>query len=248
MRGIAWSHRPRRISVGVLLLVVALLLGACGAQALPTPQPTSGVTYALTLMCPSAQPTCNLAGQTSTTEQVLLRRVKSLGYDYASVKETSPGMLQITIPGASDSASLKTLLTEPGMLTFLDTGTKQISVGTLVQPGLYTVAFTGAQLDPSTIHEVTDEATNQPTVTFAFAGNARQQFDSYTSQHIGDYLTIALDNTVLESAQIQSEIATYGNLSGVGSTQQAQFLAAELQGALPLSVTVTSVQSYGGGV
>ncbi len=76
---------------------------------------------------------------------------------------------------------------------------------------------------------------------FAFKGAAASQFAQYTGSHIGQYLTVTLDNRVIESATIQSRIAGPGQIMGNLSLAQAQTLAACLKsGALPAPVTLVS--------
>ncbi|MGH2516905.1 MAG: SecDF P1 head subdomain-containing protein, partial [Ktedonobacterales bacterium] len=61
-----------------------------------------------------------------------------------------------------------------------------------------------------------------------------------TVQHIGAYLTIALDNIVVESATLQSAIDGTAQITGFTSTAQARQLAAALKYG-PLSIPFTTL-------
>jgi preprotein translocase subunit SecD len=103
------------------------------------------------------------------------------------------------------------------------------------------VLFTGAQINANAVSAQNDSITNQPIVYFGFAGQAKQQFADYTRSHIGQYLTIALDDTVIESAVIQTEIDGEGKLSGFQTLDEARRLAAYVKfGPLPAALSVAS--------
>lgn len=241
MRGIA--RRYRSFVLG-LLAVGSLALSACGTQA-SAQAPTSGEVYTLNAACPPAQQNCDVAKEISTTEQVLLRRVSGgLGFTFSSIKQSGPTTLQLTIPGANDSGALQSLLTVEGNVAFLDTKDQQLPVGTTVRAGQYSLVMTGDQIDPRTIQAEVDPVEQLPVVNFMFQGQARKQFATYTNAHLNQYLTVTMDNKVIDSVQIQSQILNTAQLSDVGDLQAAKVLAAELQGALPLAVTVAGEHHY----
>ncbi|HEX8730100.1 MAG TPA: protein translocase subunit SecD [Ktedonobacterales bacterium] len=127
-------------------------------------------------------------------------------------------------------------------MEIIDTKGTPLQVGTTVTEGQYPVVFTGAQLSPSSI-QATLNQNNQPIVTFEFQGNARSKFATYTRDNQGGYLTVTIDNQVIESASIQSEIDGQGEITGIGSITAAQDLASQLKyGALPLPLAVVSEQ------
>ncbi|MGH2504774.1 MAG: protein translocase subunit SecD, partial [Ktedonobacterales bacterium] len=117
-----------------------------------------------------------------------------------------------------------------------------LQVGSTVTEGQYPVIFTGAQLNPGSIQATLDQ-NNSPIVTFEFQGNARSKFATYTRDNQGGYLTVTIDNQVIESASIQSEIDGQGEITGIGSITAAKDLATQLKyGALPLPLAVVSEQ------
>ncbi len=153
------------------------------------------------------------------------------------------------ITGSPQIADITSLLTSSGAVAILDTGSDFLPVGasttgkTCVGPceaGQYHIAFTGDQIDRNQVAAELDNQSGQWVVQFAFAGSARQQFASYTASRIGQYLTIAVDDIVVESATIQSEIDGAGQITG-GDEASARQVAAYLKsGSLPAVITVVS--------
>ncbi|MGH2487516.1 MAG: SecDF P1 head subdomain-containing protein [Ktedonobacterales bacterium] len=137
-----------------------------------------------------------------------------------------------------------------GRVWFLDSGDTQAVIGSDVtgstcvstancQPGQFRIVALGLDVDPASVSATTDRQTGMPVVTFAFKDAARLQFAAYTRQNIGLNLTITLDEKVIESATIQSEIDGQGQITGLASEWDAQRLAIFLKdGTLPLDLTV----------
>lgn len=196
--------------------------------------------------CPADAPDCDVATALQQTISVLVGRL-SRTFDVAEmvVRQNGPDSLLIELPGVKSTAQLAPLL-KRGALSFLDTGATFVPVGSLVgvctttcRPGEYKVVFTGTDLDPNSVTAALDPNGGQPVVIFAFKGTARARFADYTRTHIGQYLTVALDNRIIESATIQSEINGEGQLVGLGTLDVARKIALYLQrGALPLELTV----------
>jgi hypothetical protein len=149
----------------------------------------------------------------------------------------------------ANEASIASLVDSTGQLDIIDTGSNVLSIVTDVTeqtctstcaPGQYKVVFTGDELDPNSIQATRDAQTSQPAVQFEFQGSAQSAFATYTQNNIGNYLTITLDNKVIESATIESQITGIGEISGGNiTTAEAENLATLLKyGALPAPVAV----------
>jgi len=205
-----------------------------------------GVYAVVQARCPADAPDCDLAKGIQETITVLFGRL-SATFDVAEmvVRQNGPDSILIELPGVKSTAQLAPLLNR-GALSFLDTGATFVPVGSLVgvcttscQPGEYKAVFTGADLDPNSVTAAFDPNSGQPVVIFTFEGTARAHFADYTRTHIGQYLTIALDNRIIESATIQSEINGEGQIVGLGTLDVVRKVALYLQrGALPLELTV----------
>lgn len=245
------SHRAR-----VLILLCALvLLAGCGASS-SAPARTlahdGGTRITLQASCPAAQPGCDLSAGTTTAATVLQQRAATLGVANPVARASGNGQITLELPAATLTNTLKSALVTAGRVAVINTGETFLSTGSSVagktcaascQDGQYHVLFTGSQLDPDSVSASSDRQTGQPVVTFAFNDGARQAFADYTRQHIGQYLTITLDDTVIESATIQSEIDNTGQVTGLASMDQARNLAAYMKyGPLPVALTIVSEQ------
>jgi preprotein translocase subunit SecD len=137
-------------------------------------------------------------------------------------------------------------------MLIIDTGSQSLPVGTDVTgltcttqcgSGQYKIQFKGQDLDTSSVSAGLDSNSQQPIVTFQFKGDAQTRFADYTQQNIGNYLTITLDDKVIESAVIQNQITGQGQISGSMTVSQANDLATLLKyGALPLPLSTVSEQ------
>ncbi len=204
-----------------------------------------GVQFVFQASCPQAQPKCDVQSVMPQVVDNINRRIaQGLAVSEASVRASGDKVL-VELPGFTDAAQASALLGQTGEMNIIDTSgaTTAVQVGDKVTPGQYPVRFTGAQLDTNQISAGLDSSSGKPIVTFAFTGKAKTDFATYTAQHIGQPLTITLDNTVIESATIQSEIDGNGQITGIGNITDAQNLAALLKyGALPLPLNVVSSQ------
>lgn len=180
----------------------------------------------------------------SSLKALVARAQRGLGVKDASAR-TSAGSFTATqivvdLPGYTDLQLAESALTTQGDVRIIDTGGNPLTVGATVGAQQYPTLFTGAQVDPASVAVQTDIQSGQPIVTFAFKGAAASQFAQYTGSHIGSYLTITLDNRVIESATIQSQIAGLAQIIGM-TMAQAQTLAACLKSApLPGPVSLVS--------
>jgi preprotein translocase subunit SecD len=87
----------------------------------------------------------------------------------------------------------------------------------------------------------------QPEVAFTFKGSAAKKFEDYTTTHLRQYLTIALDNRVISSPVINSPIpGGHGVIEGGFTLESARDLAVLLRGgALPIPVEVVENRTVG---
>jgi preprotein translocase subunit SecD len=204
-----------------------------------------GIQFVLEASCPSSKPNCgdqyikdNLGAVVNNLNQ---RVSRGLGVTEAVIRTEGGKRVSVELPGLQDDQQAKALLGQTGQMNIIDTGGTPLNIGDTVQPGQYKVVFTGNELDPSSIAAGLDQQTNKPIVTFAFSGPAKTKFAQYTRTNIGRYLTITLDDKVIESATIQSEIDGNGQITGIPSVQNAQNLASLLKyGALPLPMHYVS--------
>jgi preprotein translocase subunit SecD len=209
-----------------------------------------GVQITMQVYCPSGQPKCDITSAMPAIIDNLNRRIaQGLAVNDAVVREEGGNRILIQLPDLQNETQALNLLGTTGEMNIINTGSSPLSIGTDVTgqtcttscaSGRYKIEFTGAQLNPNSISAEIDPTSNQPAVTFQFQGSAQDAFSTYTQNNVGNYLTITLDNKVIESAVINSQITGTGQISGGNMTiTAAQNLASLLKyGALPLPLKV----------
>ena len=204
-----------------------------------------GVQFVFEASCPKTKPNCDInAVMPQVVDNINQRIAHGLAVSEATVRSSDKRIL-VQLPGFTNATQASALLGKTGEMNIIDTSgaSNPVNVGDTVTPGQYPVRFTGAELDTNQIAAGLDSSTSKPIVTFAFTGKAKTDFATYTASHIGQPLTITLDNKVIESATIQSEIDGPGQITGIGTIADAQNLASLLKyGALPLPLKVVSSQ------
>jgi hypothetical protein len=183
------------------------------------------------------------------TERAILehRLQDALGSSSWTISLEGNNTLVVDLPPMAQTQEQATigLLDQTGLLQILDTGAQSLPVNQPVPAGVtYPVPFTGQDLDTSSIQATLDPVSGQPVLLFEFKPQKRSAFASYTEAHIGEFLTIALDGIVIESAVIQSQITGQAEIAGGGRTlAQDQHIAVLLRsGPLPVPLTVVSTQ------
>lgn len=252
-----WRGRPltRLSAIAAALLITVLVGGLIAGLILVRPGNTgASLTGGVEVLL---QPTCAAQTQSSCASDALAMLPKdspileqrlqdALGHTASAVKLDGSNRIVVDMPPLKQQQDTIGLLSQTGLLEILDTGTIALPVNQPVPPGAtYPVVFTGAQLDPASIQTVQDPMSGQSEIIFQFKTSARSAFASYTQKNIGNYLTIALDGIVLESAVIQSQITDQGVIAdGSLTLAQTQHIAVLLRsGSLPLPLTVVSVQT-----
>lgn len=186
--------------------------------------------------------------------RVIANRVDQLGVAEPLIQRQGPTRIAVELPGVQDPRRAIALIGKTALLEFVDTGSIQLPAGarwstdgktvTLPPPApplhlAKTVVLTGAGLTDA--RAAFDPVSIQPVVRFQFAGPAANALETFTASHIGQYLTIVLDNEVISSPVIRTRLSGgSGQISGgFASLADAHDLAVLLRGgALPLPVDV----------
>ncbi len=162
--------------------------------------------------------------------------------------------ISVELPGftGNQTEEVNSLL-KTGNLEFWNTGPSPVAIGTTFDPSQYTQYnpggkphFTGADLDPSQVYVGQDQA-GRPQINFSMQqGDATSRFGQFTSQNVGQYLTVTLDRQVIESAVIQNGITGPGVITGNFTIQQAQQIVTVLKyGALKIPLKIASEETVG---
>ncbi|HKV58161.1 MAG TPA: protein translocase subunit SecD [Ktedonobacteraceae bacterium] len=198
-----------------------------------------------------------LATEMPAVRDALEQRVNGgLGVNEPSIRlQSSNGQpaILVELPGfTGNQTSAVNSLLKTGNLEFWNTGSTPVQVGTAFNPTQYTSTnpggkpwFTGKDLDASQVYVSYDQA-GRPQISFEMKGDAIGKFGTFTSQNIGQYLTVTLDRNVIQSASINSAITGPGVITGQFTLDQANQIVTVLKyGALPISLVIDSEQTIG---
>jgi len=196
-------------------------------------------------------------------QNIIADRVNALGVAEAVVQVQGESRLVVELPGVTDPAQALATMQNTGFLEFIDTGGLFLEPGTVVSStyGLsaeqiaavttttvYQTVVTGDELVSSEIGVYADQITGQPQVGLAFDASGTQKFAAWSTEHVGEPLTIVLDKRVV-SAPVVREPITNGRaaISG-GDIDQAEAMRVALllrYGALPVPLEVVENRTVG---
>ena len=258
----------RRGTITLLLFIILLAAGASFVVFWPNTA-WHGVTNPFTVkegldlqggvsvvMVPAAgQPTPSDDVMSNVRTQIEQRVNGGLGVNEPVVRTQKNGNIPsilVELPGlnsGNQQEAINTLL-KTGKLEFWDTGQSGLQNNTSFDPTQFASSnggtaplFTGGDLDASKLQVGQDQQTGGYVIQFAMKGAAFGKLSSYTAAHIGNYLTITLDRSVITSAVIQSQLPGSGEIQGNFTLNQAQAVVNVLKyGALPVTLTIASQQ------
>jgi preprotein translocase subunit SecD len=194
---------------------------------------------------------------------IIADRVNALGVAEAVVQVQGSNRLVVELPGVADPAQALAAMQGTGFLEFVDTNGQFLDTDTAISTtyGLtadqiaaitwttvYNTVVTGNELVLSEIGVYSDKLTGRPQVGLGFNAQGTSQVATWSTNHVGDPLTIVLDKKVV-SAPVVKEPLTNGRaaISG-GSIDQAeaQRIALLLRyGALPVPLAVVENRTVG---
>ncbi|MBF6604464.1 MAG: protein translocase subunit SecD [Chloroflexi bacterium] len=161
----------------------------------------------------------------NTIRDIIERRVNSTGVSEPVVQTQGSDRVVVELPGVQDSAQIEQLVGSTGRLDFVPLPPAQYGTGsTTGNPTAVVVGqplpipepalFSGDQV--SSANPSTDSIGNRA-VAFSLKSQGSTLFATYTSQHVGQFFAIVLDNNVVSAPVIQSAI-TGGNGIITGGT------------------------------
>ncbi|TDB38905.1 MAG: protein translocase subunit SecD [Actinobacteria bacterium] len=187
----------------------------------------------------------------SRTEAILTERVNGLGVSEASVQRQGNDSLIVQLPGIKNSEEALKALGSTGRLDFVDlrsiATSENLTYGVKVPAESYdtsAVVVAGSSVKSA---GATIDAQNQPAVSVDFDKEGADKWGAYTTQNVGQYIVILLDNVVQSVAQIREPITDGSTqISGSFTAEEAKRLSAVLQaGALPVELTPSSTLIVG---
>jgi preprotein translocase subunit SecD len=156
---------------------------------------------------------------------------------HVAVEQLAPTVAP-TKPGATPTVASPTATATPAA------GSTASPTATAV-PSTYYALMTGADLNTVTVSRDTVGAYQ---IDFTLKDTGKNVFADYTSKHIGDYLAIVLDGTIISAPSVNGAITGgSGQITGGNFTyESANNLAIQLRyGSLPVPLKVVQSQAVG---
>ncbi len=202
------------------------------------------------------------AGQTATADDleraraIIERRVNGLGVS-ESLVQTGKDRIIVALPGVKDPDAAIETLRSTGQLEFVDLGSNPEGLGagdqintTLgeapnpVSDKTYETIMTGDKLKNVDVRR--NANTQKPYIAFELTKEGSQIFGDYSGSHIGQFLAIVMDKTILSAPVIKAKITDAGIIEGDFTLEEAQNLAIQMKyGALPVPLKVVDVRTVG---
>lgn len=185
---------------------------------------------------------------------IIERRVNGLGVAEALV-QTSNDRIIVALPGVANPDAAIEALRGTGQLEFVEMGKNPVPPGTKIVTSInasdattntvvYKTLFTGDLLKSADVAR--DQTTQAPYIAFELKPEGAKIFGEYTANHIGDYVAIVMDKTVLSAPVIRAAISDRGIIEGNFTLEEARNLAIQMQyGALPVPLKVVDVRTVG---
>ncbi|MCB1220297.1 MAG: protein translocase subunit SecD [Planctomycetales bacterium] len=182
-----------------------------------------------------------------SVKAVVRNRVDPQGQKEIYLTSVGTDRLLLQVPGESDPDSVISVIGETAYLEFINTGNQSMPRGTEFnidgsknrkdEYAKYEQIFDGSDLQSASVGF---DQMNKPCINFELKQDAAEAFGSFTNNHIGQYLTVLLDGTVITSPSINSAIwGGSGQITGEFSQEEAHKLATQLNaGALPIPLEI----------
>lgn len=183
--------------------------------------------------------------------QIIENRVNGLGVAEPVIQIEGDNRLIVELPGlgSSDStcptdeaacedpldAAIE-LFRETGQLLVVDTGMEPQREGEKFVADPENVVLRGADLETA---RVEFDPVGSSYIAFELKSSSGEHFERHTQTHLGQWLTITVDDIVISSAIVEAAIRDKGVIRGSFTPDQAKRLAIQLQyGALPVPLKV----------
>ncbi len=191
------------------------------------------------------------ANAMDAVRQIIENRVNALGVAEPVIQIEGDTRLIVELPGLggpeSDcepaeeecedplDAAVK-LFRETGQLLIIDTGSRPYPDDEVFVADPEDVVLRGADLQSA---RVEFDQLGASMIAFELKPSSGEHFERHTSTHLGQWLTITVDDIVINSAVIEAPIRDEGVISGTFTPDEARRVAIQLQyGALPVPLKV----------
>ncbi len=191
-----------------------------------------------------------------TATRIVENRVNGLGVTEALVQQAGEHRIVVELPGIEDPTIAIATIQETGLLEFVAMGFSPLPAGEVI---VTDIATSEAPLEGQQVWEtimtgdtienvqVSRDPSGQYVIQFRLNPEGAQIFAEYTSEHVGEYLGIVLDKTVISAPTVNEPITEgEGVISGAFTVESANNLAVQLRyGSLPIPLKVVETRTIG---
>ncbi len=194
--------------------------------------------------------------------QILENRTNALGVSENLFQAAGTRRIVGEFPGLTNPDDVIATIQETGQLEFVDMGSAPLPEGTVVKTDfglaetapaptsenpedqIYHTVMTGTLINSVA---VTRDPTGKYVVNFELKPEGRDIFAEFTASHVGQYLAIVLDKTVVSTPVISTAITEgSGIIEGNFTNDSANALAIQLRyGSLPIPLKVVETRVIG---
>jgi preprotein translocase subunit SecD len=191
-----------------------------------------------------------------TATRIVENRVNGLGVTEALVQQAGDRRIVVELPGIEDPTVAISTIQETGLLEFVDMGRTPQAAGTIIVTDVFTSE--SPQTDERVWHtvmtgdtienvQVSRDPSGQYVIQFRLNSEGADIFADYTTNHVGEFLGIVLDKTVVSAPNVNEPINEgEGVISGAFTVESANNLAVQLRyGSLPIPLKVVETRTIG---
>jgi preprotein translocase subunit SecD len=191
-----------------------------------------------------------------TATRIVENRVNGLGVTEALVQQAGDNRIVVELPGIEDPTVAISTIQETGLLEFVDMGNTPLPAGTRIVTDIATSET--PDIDEQVWHtvmtgdvienvQVSRDPTGQYVIQFQLDSEGAVIFSEYTTAHVGEFLGIVLDKTVISAPNVNEPITEgEGVISGAFTVESANNLAVQLRyGSLPIPLKVVETRTIG---
>ncbi len=187
----------------------------------------------------------------AAARDIIENRVNQFGVAESLVQTAGTDSIVVELPGltAEDQERALDLIGQQAVLEFrlVRSASNNLPTEALTASDLEDVAFTGEIIaDARAEFMQVPGAPSGPVVTFDIRRENASDFGNFTGRNVNRRMAIVLDGTIVTAPTLQSRISDTGQITGIGSLEEASDIAVVLRsGSLPISLHVAEVRSIG---
>ena len=195
------------------------------------------------------------AEKMQTATRIVENRVNGLGVTEALVQQAGEKRIVVELPGIDDPTVAISTIQETGLLEFVDMGNTPVPAGTIIVTDIATSEITDTEQIWHTVMtgdvienvQVSRDPSGQYVIQFQLDSEGADTFSEYTTAHVGEFLGIVLDKTVISAPNVNEPITEgEGVISGAFTLESANNLAIQLRyGSLPIPLKVVETRTIG---